>query len=476
MTDPARPAPDLRPTALAVLAAVAFAAATLLLDGRGITFLWDDWDFLAAIRAHGARSIVEPYGVHWQPVFRLALWAEVLAFGGREHFPYLVVNLLVHAVNLVLLARVLAARCSDERAAALATAAFGLATSYRILLLWLTGLSVLLAFTLTAGGFLAFERWRQSQERRDLALVLACVGAAPLCNAMGVALGPALACEAWVLRVPRRGRFAGLVAAAWGATAVASAVAVAGASHGPSLGALVRLDPDRLSRMAAFLLEAIGLGFVRQVPLLPVSGGPVAGMLLAFAYVLGLALALALLGAEARRRVLAAHAFLVFLVSPMAAVRASYVWSDRPNAASQHYQYFPGLAWGTLAAAVAAPLLRRRPRAGLVGSLALLGLLAQRHAAASREDRTYSAPVVRRALHEAEIVERLSAIAAASTGSLYDAPLPHWLAWKERRASDLVLVHDPDLRPSWTPEASPASVGPLAADPLLAATLGLAGR
>jgi hypothetical protein len=457
----------------AVLASAVYSLLVLVLPSSGVTFLWDDWTHLQAIVEKGPRAILEALNVHWTPIFRGLLALEYGAFGA-SYMPYLIVNWAIHVGNIFLLARVLGTWAADARAGALAAAAFGVATSYRILFWWPTGASQLICFTFTAAAFMAFESWRARGQAGLPWKALAAIVGALLSNGAGIAVGPALALDA-VVTLPREKnrRVAAAALLVWGLTVIGCVLAVEYSPEGrsPHLGSL--FSSERLIDAGMFSCEAIGLGFVRQVAVLPVSGGPIVGVALAFVYVLVLVILLYALSPVARRRLLLAHAYLVALLLPMAFFKASYVWNDRPNAAQEHYQYLPGFVWGTALALTVARLSLLSPWIARLGAIGLVVLLGSRHRETAFWDRNYFAPEVRRELHERELVDALVAAVARARGPVYDAPLPRALAWEGTRARDVVAVVAPVVTASWTEEPTAESTAPLVSDVFLAKSLGL---
>jgi hypothetical protein len=448
-------------TAGAVLVSALYALVTLLLPARGLTFLWDDWQLLARL-AHDAHPWLAPVNEHWKPLYVALFQLEHAAFGGNHTF-FLATTFVLHVANVWLLAILLGQRTGDERAAALAAAAFGLTTTYREVLWWAGLGGLALAFAIVVLGFLAFERARERESTPWLLVALATVFLAPLAFGSGLALGPALALEGWFLAPSsRRRRLALLPLVPW-ILYLACYAWVAPPATGESV---VRSLP----RSAVFAVDALGLGVVGRNLLVPLPEEPASlerlGAALALAYVAVVAAA-AFAFPEERRRLLLAQAFLALLIAPVALTRAH----EPPIAAAwSRYQYFPAIAWTTTLALLLTPAFRRESRLALA-ALPLLTVLAFGHARAASEDRRPFAPPPRR--DHPEFLRRLASAVAGARGPVYDARLPALLVQPDMnvRASDVLEALAPDLHPAWTRKLTEASWEPYESDPVVARLL-----
>jgi hypothetical protein len=453
-------------TALSAL----FSFLTLVLPARGLTFLWDDWGFLLVARAARERFYLVNSNEHFKPIFLAAVDLEHVLFGG-DHTLYLAVNWAVHVANVFLLAKLLAARAGDERAGAVAAAAFGVATTYREVLFWATGLCHVLSFLFALAAFLALERALARGGRWSVAAAAAAVASA-LAWGGGIVVGPALLLEAWA-RGDRDARARLLVPLAGACVAV---VLLYGAFSGPTVeGSLPRTAKDGLMALL-FLAELLGLGFVRQVPLLPIGEGWLEAASLSLAYVAVIAALAWVLPKRAARTLLLAQVYFALLLASITLTRwpragSAYVW-----AAHSYYQYWPGLAWTTLVAVLLGEAARRPTRVGrgalAAGALALLPF-AIAHARATRRDRNLYTPWARAELRSAEIVARAVSVARSARGPVYNAPVPAFLAYADVRLREIVTIMDPSVSVTWVGEATTASVAALESDPLLRAYLDL---
>jgi hypothetical protein len=397
---------------------------------------------------------------HWKPLYVALFHTEYAAFG-LDHTLYLAVTLVIHAANVFLLARLLARRSGDVRAGAVGALAFGVTTTSREVLWWAGLGGLALSFGFVLAGFLLFERAR---ERGGLATlgVGACVFAAPLAFGSGVALGPAVALEAWWL-APREKR-----------TRLA-AIALGSVSAYLILYALVALPVTSapIGRIAArehwydvvrFATDSVGLGLVARNALIPVPGGLEASLGLGLALIY--AVAIAVVGwigdSGARVRLLLAQGYLALVIAPLALARAGL---PAIGAAFSRYQYFPALAWTTALALGLAPAFRKRPRCALAASLLGLGLVAAFHAQAARRDERTFTPRAR--ARHAELVARLVSAVAAARGPVFDAPLTIGLAFPPTTSRTLVELFAPTAKVEWTQESTDTTLGAFRSDPEL---------
>lgn len=374
-----------------------------------------------------------------------------------------------------MLALLLGRRAGDARAGAIGALAFGVVTSYREVLWWACLGGLALGLTIVLVGFLAFEKGR---ERGGLALVLAgaCSFAAPLAIGSGLALGPALALEAWFLGPrERRARLGLAVMGPW----LVYVSLYAAIALGSTRERLEHETPRGPGAVVTFAVDSVGLGVVGRTLALEAPAGreELVGFGLAVAYVLGLAVLAWRLEAPARRRLALAQAYLALVIAPVALARSN-LGAAAP--AWPRYQYFPALAWTTAVALGLAPLWKRWPRASLTSALLVLAGLAAANARAARDETRPFAPR-QRALHP-DFVRRLVAAARKADGPLWDpelAPLSRELSTfvlPPTRASTIVELFAPDAAVVWTSAVTVESLAPYEADPLLAAVVASRAR
>ncbi len=449
---------------------VVFSLVVLLAQGHGITFLWDDFSILGRMdRLPRPRAWLEPFNQHCAPLFMLFVDLEHRVFAG-DYRLYLVVLWCLHVANIALLGALLRARTGD-RAAGLATAAFGVATTYRHVLWWMTTTCIALCFLVSVLAFLAADRYRARGGAVWLSLSLASVFAAPLTFGSGLSLGPIVALEAWVSSArEKRVRNAAPIVAVW---AVSCGLQLAFAFSEDN-AALPR-STHELGQAAAFFVEMLGLGFVYQVPLIPLapSFGLGAGLALGYATLLGLLLRR--LAQRERTSVLVAHVYLVAVLAPIALVRWKRIDHPMLPAGSSHYQYMPAIVWTTTLAFALERALAAAPRATTAIAGLALAVLAGGHAYVAATDAWWIAPATRRTMRQAELVGLVVSIARETKTPVYDAPLPDTFAWPDTRLRDVVAIVAPGVHGLWTDEKTRESVAPLKSSSLLRSALHLQG-
>jgi hypothetical protein len=426
---------------------------------RDLTFLWDDWFHLARCATLGRPGVwFQPTTQHWNPLGLAFFDLEYILFG-NTYTAYLLVNWLIHVLNVYLVARVLRSRTGDECAAALAALAFGLTTMCRPLIWWATAGPMLGCFTLVALAFLSLQEYA-ARGGGWLTLATAAAFASVFTWGGGLASGSALVLTAWVVTPrERRARATGGMLAVVAIYSLLYAAFVAG-----TLGEKLPREASQLRAVAFFPIQAVGLGLVKQVLLLPAGTSPAWAKLLTELYLLAVCV-LGYVMKRARLHLVLAHVFLVTFLAPIALTRWQFVEHARPNAGSFQYQYFLALTWTTVLAFAFAALPPRR--LVLLATLVPLAYLGVGHARAAREDRTYFSPAVRRELEEPLLVERLAAMTHAARGPIYDAHVPRHLAWWPARVSELMAVVAPTASTTWTLECTDASFAPYEQDEIL---------
>lgn len=454
---PGFPSSDELWLAAAVAVSALYSLFVVVLPARGLTFLWTDWDQLnLLVVGKWPGSWLAPQDAHWMPIGQALLHAEYAAFGAR-HDLYLGVVWLFHVGFTALLGLLLRAWCGDGRAAALATATFGVAVTYRLPLWWAAGSFMYLATILVAFALFAIQR-SHAGSRAWLAAAVAAVFLAPLVYGTGISAGPAVALEVLVLAPRPRARKLALVLGAWGLWGVLYAL-VRWVFYA---GTVLHATANPIA-VVLFLFEAVGLGFVRQVPLLPVPNVPAVGVALALVYAAVTAVVAYAVDQRGRTRILLAHALFLFFFVPVALARSGFVFGKMLNATSSQYQLFAALTWTTLLAVVLARVLGRWPRTTVFVALAAIVALGFGHAREVALDQRAYAPYARRFARTTEFVDALVAAARTARGPLYDLTLPPALSLVAVPASEAVRIVAPDVRVTWTNERTPESVAPLEA-------------
>jgi len=448
--------------AAATAISAVYALVVLVLPAWGLTFLGDDFQILARCAESRPRGWFVPFNQHWMPLGIGFLDLQHLVFGNHYQL-HVATTWTLHTASVFFLGLLLGARSRDDRAGALAALAFGVVTAWRDHFWWAGGQFAFHCFFWLVLALLALERDSEFGGWRRFAAVALTL--ATLAWSAGLTCGPVVALEAWVLARPDRRRTAATLLAVWGGYVVLYLVFAAG-----NLPSTLPRSREQLGESALFLAQAIGLGFLRQVPALDdVAPTPLAAASLALLYVSLVAVLAWAVDGRARARLLLAHVLLAAYLVPVALTRWSHVRSRHPSAMGSQYQYIGSLAWTTALALALAPLLRRRPRVTALVALVLVAFLAERNARAARFDESFFGPTARRVLHEPEIVAALVSAASTARAPIFDAPLPYYLGFGFTSAREAVLVASPETKVAWTKVKDESSVAPYLADPVLRA-------
>lgn len=94
-----RPRPDRFDLALAVAAAAG--TVLLVLLGRGLTFFWDEWEFIQARSLTDPSTWLVPHGEHWVTLPVLVYRALIETVGLHTYVPYLAVLIALHVLVVV---------------------------------------------------------------------------------------------------------------------------------------------------------------------------------------------------------------------------------------------------------------------------------------------------------------------------------------------------------------------------------------
>jgi len=181
---------------LAVL--MALCAGLLLYLGRGLTFFFDEWDFVQR-RAGGVESLLEPHNEHLS-LLPVAIYKSLFATVGLDS--YWVFRALVVAVHLavaVLIYRLAAPRVGRWGAVVAAVPILFLGRAWQDLL-WAFQIGFVGSVALGLGALLALERG----DRRGDALAALALGGSIACSSLGVPFAIGIAAElAWSRRWSR---------------------------------------------------------------------------------------------------------------------------------------------------------------------------------------------------------------------------------------------------------------------------------
>ncbi len=145
--------------------AAAIAAIVILWQYRGLSFFYDEWDFIQDRRGWGPNSFLLAHNEHFVavPAFLFKVWFVV--FGIASYWPYAVLAVVFHiacAAALFLLAR---SWSSNEAGLAAAIALMFMGTAFEVLM-WPFEIQISLSLAL---GLTALLLLRSRSRRRDIA-------------------------------------------------------------------------------------------------------------------------------------------------------------------------------------------------------------------------------------------------------------------------------------------------------------------
>jgi hypothetical protein len=347
----ARPRPDRFDVAIAVAALLG--GVWLVLLGRGLTFFWDEWEFIQARSLTDVSTWFVPHGEHWTMLPALLYRAVFEIVGLRTYVPYHAVLIALHLL-VVAGVYVLLRRTSGPWLAVL---------SALLILLFGSGFEDLFwAFqygfvACTALGLAALILLDGAASTRRAVLLAIVVVAALMSSGLGLPVLAIVAVELWLRPEWRRHLWVALLGAAIYA---AWFVAIGRVNVG--------------SQGSPFTMQAL-----RNIPATIVDGfGAAVGGVFGVGPLLGTIVATALLVVvawQARRRglpprVVAISAGLVVLYTIVGLAR-----SEHPGGGAPRLVYFAGpLLIVVLGQLVGRPAIPRTPRARLL-ALAAAGAL-----------------------------------------------------------------------------------------------------
>jgi hypothetical protein len=445
--------------AAATAIAAVYSLVVLVLPTRGLALMGEDWEFLFRVaRTPWPGRWIDVAMDHWSPLFFALLELKVRLLGAGS-FPFVVWAWANHVLNLYLLGRLALSRTGDERAAAVATALFGVTTQYRAVIWWgftMTGWAP--AFTVTLLGLFAFDRYRKTG--RGLVAACAAVFVAPLFMGSGLALGPALALDA--LSLPKKPRRRAL-----GALAVA--IALYAAIYVPAQATSERpklfpRDAHEVGLAAVYAAKVAGMASAGGVLLAPVEVSADRGVLFLALYVGLVAAAIATAAPEERWGIASLQGILVTVSALIGATRWGF---DPIHAAESRYTYPAAMVWVVTLAFLLRAALRRSPRETLGLAAVVLPLLALAHAQAAHDDSGRYSPRTRRD-HPIVLAHFVAAVERA-TGPVYDAHLPDAIVSPATPASCVYALLVPNGKAVFTNWRTPATLAPYTSDPVLEA-------
>ena len=168
------------PAARYVLAAlVLLALVHLYRKANGVTFYYDEWDFVLDRRAWNLEALLAAHNEHLSavPVFVYKVLMAVV--GIREHDPYLVVLLLLHGLCAVLVWMVVRRRVGDWLAVCAAALVLFMGSAY-FDIVWAFQIGFLGSIAAGLGAVLALERRDRTGDVLACVLLLVSIGSSSL--------------------------------------------------------------------------------------------------------------------------------------------------------------------------------------------------------------------------------------------------------------------------------------------------------
>ena len=186
------------------LAVVAFAcvavlaAAWILREGRGLTFFYDEWNWVLE-RRHGFDGLFEPHEGHLVVVPLLVFKALFAVVGVEPYWPYRLLAVLAHVLCAGLLFALVRRRLGDWLGLAAATVLLLLGAAWQVLL-WPLEISFTLSVAAGLGALLALD----AGTRRGDVVAAGCVLLALGSSGLGVAVAAGVFAELVLVPAHRR--------------------------------------------------------------------------------------------------------------------------------------------------------------------------------------------------------------------------------------------------------------------------------
>lgn len=165
-------------------------------------FYGDTWDLLLLFQQQGWQQVWPLHNDHFIPLSKAFLFFEYLLFG-MHNLPYQVINILIHAVNAVLLYFCAAEFSSRVAPRAFGALFFGMSTVPWEVTMWETGQQISLALLFILCSLLLHARYLRRREGRLLAYLLLSALAACCAMGFGLMVVPLLMIQGAVLGRPR---------------------------------------------------------------------------------------------------------------------------------------------------------------------------------------------------------------------------------------------------------------------------------
>lgn len=155
------------------------AAIVILREFRGLSFFYDEWDFIQDRRGWGTSDFLEPHNEHLHLVPTIIFKLLFVVFGIGSYWPYAVVLVISHIVCAWVLFLLLQRWSTTDFALAAATVFLFLGAAWEILL-WPFEMGVTLSLAAGLGALLFLDRGTRRADALACALLVASIASASL--------------------------------------------------------------------------------------------------------------------------------------------------------------------------------------------------------------------------------------------------------------------------------------------------------
>jgi hypothetical protein len=162
---------------LAIISVIA--AAVILREFRGITFFYDEWDFVQNRRGWGASVFLEPHNEHLHLIPTIVFKALFVVFGLGSYWPYAIVLVLTHIACAWVLFALIRRWSNAEFALIAATILLFLGAAWEVLL-WPFEIGVTISLASGLASLLAIDHGTRRGDGIGCALLVVSVASASL--------------------------------------------------------------------------------------------------------------------------------------------------------------------------------------------------------------------------------------------------------------------------------------------------------
>ena len=172
-----------------LLAAVTMVSCWIAYQPSQLYFFGDTWDILTNLVEGGLPAIWRPHNEHVVPIPKFLLYLQYVLFG-MHNYPYQVVNILIHAVNTVLLYLFSGRFAFNTVARVFGVLFFSLSGVYLEVTTWETTQQISLAVLFLLLSLILFDTYIQKRQRRWLVWCFMSACGASLSMGFGLLISP----------------------------------------------------------------------------------------------------------------------------------------------------------------------------------------------------------------------------------------------------------------------------------------------